>query len=59
MPRLSFSPCRPLPFLRSHRGTKKDGVPGGLIIKNRPKSRPNSIELSFVSYSFVKIWNPA
>ena len=37
----------------------KDGIPGGLIIKNRPKSRPNSIELSFVSYSFVKIWNPA
>ena len=38
---------------------KKDGIPGGLIIKNRPKSRPIVVELSFVSYSFVKIWNPA
>jgi len=38
---------------------KKDGIPGGLIIKNRPKSRPIVIELVLVSYSFVKIWNPA
>ena len=35
--------------------TKKDGIPGGLIII----TTRNPVKFFFFSYSFVKIWNPA